>query len=382
MFKNQENLLGNYYNYLSTLKCQMNASSMDDSLDNDETLIMNVYHGLLNYRYICRHSKTLDKVILLNGGIDDTKKAIDYDIEDIIDGKKEFSFVDTINNIKNNVMFSGTAYIFTDYGMIKIQGNNINHHAALNQQPIKIFKITVYLNSTEHVNDIEDFLNSVLIEAPIMTKKKNLTICVNGSYGIRTERLAFDDFECNLERNYNDDLPYDEINELINSDSKELILLHGEPGTGKTSIIKKLINDNPQIEFVYFDFNLLASISDSKVFDFLSEHKSQVFVIEDCEKLFTERNSGNIFLNTMLNLTDGIIGESFKIKFICTFNCNKNKIDNAVLRKGRLSLIYEFKKLTLEKTRMHKPNASIPMTIADIYNENDNGHNNITRVGF
>jgi ATP-dependent 26S proteasome regulatory subunit len=78
----------------------------------------------------------------------------------------------------------------------------------------------------------------------------------------------------------------------------------------------------------------------------------------------------------MLNLTDGIIGEAFGVKFICTFNCPVNKIDKAVLREGRLSLIYEFKKLSLEKTKELLPTATEPMTLAEIYNTDDNGNKN------
>ena len=160
--------------------------------------------------------------------------------------------------------------------------------------------------------------------------------------------------------------------------------MHGDPGTGKTSIIKKLIHDNPKVQFIYFDFNLLTTFSDARIFDFLSEHKKHVFIIEDCEKLFTDRNNGNKFLNSMLNLTDGIIGEAFGIKFLCTFNCPPSQIDKAVMREGRLSLIYEFKKLTLNKTKEHIPTATEPMTLAQIYHRKDNGNNNNkkNKIGF
>lgn len=44
--------------------------------------------------------------------------------------------------------------------------------------------------------------------------------------------------ECDLSANYNDDLPYKEIEELLYTNNQELILFHGEPGTGKTTLIK------------------------------------------------------------------------------------------------------------------------------------------------
>ena len=85
----------------------------------------------------------------------------------------------------------------------------------------------------------------------------------------------------------------------------------------------------------------------------------------------------------MLNLTDGIIGEAFSIKFICTFNCSKNQIDDAVMREGRLSLIYEFKKLSIQKTKELLPTATEPLTLAQIYNTEDNGNKKKeNKIGF
>jgi SpoVK/Ycf46/Vps4 family AAA+-type ATPase len=247
----------------------------------------------------------------------------------------------------------------------------------------KIRSIKVWIDNEENKNEVEEFIKHNLVEIPSDDKQKNLIICTNGSYGFKESALEVKPFDCDIQKNYNDDVPYDKIAELIKTEDEQLILLHGEPGTGKTSIIKKLIRDNPKIEFIYFDFNLLTSFSDSKIFDFLIEHKQQVFIIEDCEKLFIDRNNGNSFLNSMLNLTDGIIGEAFGVKFICTFNCPVNKIDKAVLREGRLSLIYEFKKLSLEKTKELLPTATEPMTLAEIYNTDDNGNKNKDKkIGF
>jgi hypothetical protein len=52
------------------------------------------------------------------------------------------------------------------------------------------------------------------------------------------------------------------------------------------------------------------------------------------------------------------------------------------MREGRLSLIYEFKKLTLEKTQALLPTASEPMTLAQIYHTEDNGNKKERKMGF
>jgi hypothetical protein len=118
----------------------------------------------------------------------------------------------------------------------------------------------------------------------------------------------------------------------------------------------------------------------------MQENKGAIFILEDCEKALTDRrvfDSGSV--GTILNITDGIVAESLNCKFICTFNCPLSEIDMALLRKGRLSLIYEFKKLSIEKTKALYGDADSEMIIADIYNINDdNGHkkHDDKKIGF
>ena len=52
------------------------------------------------------------------------------------------------------------------------------------------------------------------------------------------------------------------------------------------------------------------------------------------------------------------------------------------MREGRLSLIYEFKKLTLEKTKALLPDATEPMTLAQLYHTEDNGNKTEKKMGF
>jgi hypothetical protein len=86
----------------------------------------------------------------------------------------------------------------------------------------------------------------------------------------------------------------------------------------------------------------------------------------------------NTLLKTLLNLSDGILGDGLGLKFICTFNAEISKIDKAILRRGRLKYKYEFKDLTMEKTKklcekFGLPEPSKPMPLCDIFNNEDNG---------
>lgn len=379
MFNNYKKYYDNYTKYLMSLEAQMNTNDMESGFAVVETLIMHVYGNYLNHKYYGKYSEVKEEMTLVDSSITSSQLTKELKLEYIGDYMyKEYSYLDTLKNIGHYVFFNGTAYIFTDYGLIQIYGRSSEFTKVA-----KILTIDIWVYKEEYKDELQGFINSCLVEIPSDEKQKNLTICTCGNYGIKKSKIEVKPFDCDIEKNYNNDLPYDTLTELVNSEEEELILLHGDPGTGKTSIIKKLIYDNPTVEFVIFDYNLLTDISDGRLFDFLSEHKQHVFIIEDCEKLFTDRNSGNKFLSSMLNLTDGIVGEAFGIKFLCTFNCPKSKIDPAVLREGRLSLIYEFKKLTLDKTKELMPTATECMTLAQIYHTEDNGNKKKDKkIGF
>jgi hypothetical protein len=48
---------------------------------------------------------------------------------------------------------------------------------------------------------------------------------------------------------------------------------------------------------------------------------------------------------------DGLMSDDLGIKFICTFNEEVTNIDEALMRKGRLACMYEFKKLKSNKVK-------------------------------
>ena len=105
--------------------------------------------------------------------------------------------------------------------------------------------------------------------------------------------------------------------------------------------------------------------------------------------MLADRTTGNNKLSALLNLSDGIIGDSFNFKFICTFNANVTKLDKALLRRGRMKLKYEFKSLSPEKTQAlgKQLGYDIPegksLSLADIFNYGvDNGNVEEKKVGF
>ena len=63
---------------------------------------------------------------------------------------------------------------------------------------------------------------------------------------------------------------------------------------------------------------------------------SKILIIEDAERVISDRESNGspAGVSNILNLTDGILGDCLNIQVIATFNMKREKIDQALLRKG------------------------------------------------
>lgn len=221
--------------------------------------------------------------------------------------------------------------------------------------------------------------------------KINYITTTNG--GLSTTPITLRTYDnLDIKLNYNNDLNLDRINEIIKEKRSSLMILHGEPGTGKTSLLRHIIKENSNINFYWLDSKLLQLSTSKQFFDFILDNKDAVYILEDCEHLLRDREEGqNGLLSTVLNISDGMLGDSLNVKFICTFNADLDRIDKALLRKGRLRLKYEFKKLTVDKVNALSKHLGIDipevkeMPLCDIYNYYDeNGVKNpeIKRVGF
>lgn len=186
--------------------------------------------------------------------------------------------------------------------------------------------------------------------------------------------------------NYNDDLPYDKMKEFCTANNPGLMIFCGKAGTGKTSLIKKLIYDC-DTQFILLSADTLLNIDSSQFMNYLIRKGSNaVLVLEDCDALLKSRdlaNNSNI-VSVLLNLSDGILGDALNLKFICTYNTDDSNVDSALLRKGRLKLKYEFKPLTKEKVHKLDSNLNTSMTLAEFYNKEDNDYSakNKKSIGF
>lgn len=228
------------------------------------------------------------------------------------------------------------------------------------------------------------YVKCITKTAPPEQRKQISLILAKPGGGYTLMDSGIKQVKVSIEKHYNDDFKKADktIKDFIDEeDTSGLVILNGVKGTGKTTYIRHLINNSGR-RFVYLTKEMASALTDPSFIAFLTEIKGCVLVIEDCENLVAARSQGNqsTGISNILNMCDGLLSDIFNIKIIATFNEDIRKVDDALLRKGRLVYRYEFKELSVEKTnalfKMLKidHNSDKEMTLADIFNyEKDNG---------
>lgn len=252
-----------------------------------------------------------------------------------------------------------------------------------------ITKITGWLIWTpDFVINLDDMcVYSSSLEIPkellkcVVFKQKNHTYnyVINDGKSFNNKTMYVKSLDINLNMQYNDTLPVENINNFIKSESSGIAIFHGTPGCGKTTYLRYLISNNPNINFYVLDSSMFAYITSAQFIDYLTYNKNGIFILEDCESLLISRDGAhNNMLSSLLNISDGMLGDELNLKFICTFNTNLKNIDPALLRKGRLKVKYEFDKLDKDKAQnlinslSKNYTVNEPMALCDIYNLEEN----------
>lgn len=220
----------------------------------------------------------------------------------------------------------------------------------------------------------------------ILTDKGKILLFEKNEYNdIVLNPYPIKNYDLNIGENYNDDF-LEVHNKLtgwasdFKSRNNKLVLLHGEPGSGKTNYIKYILNNIADVKKIYIPPYLVNSIADPTFLPIIKKEKESILIIEDAEKILINREdaSNNSIISILLNLCDGIMADVLNFKIIATFNTDEDKIDSALKRKGRMFLKYRFDSLSEEKTKalfekVHgEPPPKKRMTLAEIYNDENN----------
>lgn len=207
--------------------------------------------------------------------------------------------------------------------------------------------------------------------------KSQINLIISKPHGLDNKKISFDKPNLELNKIYNDDfLEFHQRILLVLAEENQsgLHLLYGNPGTGKSTYIRYLCGLVKK-EIVFLPGQMAENLDNIEMTRYLMNNINCILVIEDAEELIaTKAGQRNSNLAMILNITDGILGESLGIQIIATFNTNVKNIDSALKRKGRLKTAYEFKALSQDKAtvmlREQNPEftANQEMTLAEIFN--------------
>lgn len=242
------------------------------------------------------------------------------------------------------------------------------------------YKCRVAYKSTETLDEIKS-----CVERETERKKKGnvyLLCSMDGMLSLQRFDIKLPSKEIDLESNYGSEAA-DKFNKTVDhiKQSKTgLVLLSGDPGTGKSTFIKYLTTKTSK-KVIYLSSSAAEQLTNPDFLSFIMRHRNSILLLEDAEKVLRSRMSqDNDAISNILNITDGILGDCLNIMVIATFNTDRENIDSALVRKGRLLVEHHFKALPPEDCNkilegIGSPRRTdSPMTLADIYNPEDNFH--------
>ena len=257
-----------------------------------------------------------------------------------------------------------------DYPEILIVHNDDKWILSIDDCTIKVFS---------HDFDYKGLVQNVLKLLPQQEKQSKTAsidlVAFDNHYYTISSKIKRTNVD--FDTHYNDDIKdmYKDLLSFLNERESGLAILRGEKGSGKTTLLRHLLT-NLDKQFILVTNAIAAHMAEPEFIAFMMENKDSIFILEDCEQILMAREENRFggAIANILNMSDGLMSDIFNIKFVCTFNTNIEKIDEALLRPGRCFVNYEFKPLEAEKASKlleslgHTIDKPRDMTLAEIYN--------------
>jgi SpoVK/Ycf46/Vps4 family AAA+-type ATPase len=295
-----------------------------------------------------------------------------------VEGEKAFAaiqeqFRDKIKNIHRTTWYKRKKKRFQfDKTIIVLQKNCL---IELNDDYCEIL----------HDGKQEELLGAIIKTALQFKEKQrrqpleiNLIVQNRNSLDLKAMEIKRTKLDLNLF--YEDD--FKEVDEIIRKrlskkNDKGIVLLHGLPGTGKTTYLRYLVGKIKK-RVLFLSPSVAGNLMNPDFIELLIDNPNTVLIIEDAENIIMDRkHNSSSSVSNLLNISDGLLADFLNVQLICTFNSSLTAVDSALMRKGRLIARYEFGKLgTAKAERLSKhfgfnTDVTEPMTIAEIANPHE-----------
>jgi len=266
-------------------------------------------------------------------------------------------------------------YIMTQ-GVLMIRKNLLVYFENLKNDPTVSI---LFSGSTNKVllKRVSDFLRSKVI---VSSSRSIGVLVADPMSGLYIKEFGVISPDIDISLAYNDDFRsvHDTIVEKLNKNrGKGIILLHGCPGTGKTTYIRYLASVISK-KMIFIPPEMAPQIASPDFLALMIDYPNSILIIEDAENVVRDRmNEENLSVSNLLNISDGLLSDCLNLQIICTFNTDISRIDKALLRKGRIIAKYEFKPLAILKAESIAKILGRPvtfdhdMTLADVYHHFD-----------
>lgn len=242
----------------------------------------------------------------------------------------------------------------------------------------------IYIDDVKPRKELRDVLDSLLKKR---TVDKGVVFCLlkdcNGSISLEEIGVAGNPLE---EINYSEDVikKFKHVVKDIGSVDPcgRLTIIDGPPGTGKTFLVRSLLDMADKCSFVIIPPSMVSGLTGPDLLPVLLQETSYketkiVFILEDADDCLAPRMADNMnTIGTLLNLADGILGKLLDVRIVATTNAKEVDLDTAIRRVGRLCQRIEVGLLSKEQAEkvFNKlaPNESMPkfkgqVTLAEVY---------------
>jgi len=248
---------------------------------------------------------------------------------------------------------------------------------------------------TDFENQAKEFVSELTKMIVHNTEKTQVYMVIQDETGLDLRSFDINIPELDIELNYGKEWAekHDYLLQALGRETKKgIALLHGLPGTGKSMYIRYLISVLAETRtMIYLPNQLIQSITDPGFLPLMADYPNAILIIEDAEEAIKSRKTGGATVDKLLNLSDGIISDFLGTQIICTFNNDITMIDEALLRKGRLILKHDFKRLSIEQAQKlsdklgFKTTITKEMTLSEVYNQEEKHSEDMkeqSRIGF